>query len=242
MTKLLIATVFGPTKRNRTWLNLQTRFLSQTTKEYKQVAFLNGTSKKLDIEVLGRSKQNLGHPEALTEVFNLLKETKYDQYLLLDSDAFPVWPGWQSTLMDHMNQNGVQIAAPIRLENLDQHAHPCTIFMTGKGLHETDWHFQLGGQTNLMGQKIKAFTLGEFPFLPMVRTNVYNPHPIWGGVYNHMFYHHGAGSRHAHTRATKAGIFDHFLSDEDHERIARRMFKALKTQPEHYIGKLLGLR
>jgi hypothetical protein len=43
------------------------------------------------------------------------------------------------------------------------------------------------------GNLLYALRQRDIEWLPLLRTNTHNPHPVWFGVYDHRIYHHGAG-------------------------------------------------
>ena len=48
-----------------------------------------------------------------------------------------------------------------------------------------------------MGQNLSDVLTCDRPAAPLFRSNVRNFHPILGGLYGDLLYHHGAGSRRA---------------------------------------------
>jgi hypothetical protein len=144
-----------------------------------------------------------GHPRKLNELARAATEESDpgDVLIFLDGDAFPVQPlvPWiERTLADH------PLAAVRRLENAgDLRPHP-SFCVTTVGFWQAiggDWRAQ--PWTNADGQEF--FDAGTVLFhqlddrgvdwLPMLRTNTCDLHPLWFGIYDHRIYHHGAGFR-----------------------------------------------
>ena len=74
--------------------------------------------------------------------------------------------------------------------------------------------------------------------LPLLRSNLRNPHPIAAAVYNHLFYHHGAGSRAFAFRAIdKFGYYAHWREQDDPAE-ADALLQALFADPDGFIRGL----
>ncbi len=243
--KLLVASVFVRSDRNPTWLELQRRFLARTTADHDHAVFLNREDPALfrDCILIGRNAGGAPgsqeHANALAHVLRYCRAHRYDNYLLLDSDCFPVRP-WQGDLVRLMGD--FACAAAVRVENLDLFPHPSAFFIRGEAIHEPFLDFSVGPCRNLLGQEVRD-TACRIPLercFPLLRTNVWNPHPVLAGVYGHLFYHHGAGSRTAETRALLAGYYDHVLPPCDRPAVADALYRELTRRPERLIARLAG--
>jgi len=123
--------------------------------------------------------------------------------VFLDGDAFPVRPllPWLGDVLARH-----QLCAVRRDENLgDRQPHP-SFCATSVGF----WK-EIGGDwrgapwTNAAGREVvdaggkllAALDERAVAWMPLLRTNSYNPHPLWYGVYAHRVYHHGAGFQEA---------------------------------------------
>jgi len=150
--------------------------------------------------------------------------------LILDSDAFPV-KNWLDILLPKINQ--YHVACPIRHENLDNFPHPCIVFFDR--LAQID--IKMKKHTNLCGKPVEDPTVITNQFFPLLKTNVFSPHPILCVIYYHLFYHHGAGSRGFLTRATH---FDRYYDHIHESQIEYRLFDDVLYNTETFISSLLG--
>jgi len=135
-----------------------------------------------------------------------------------------------------------RFAAAVRTENLDIFPHPCVFFVRGSAIHEPWVNLGMGRNQNLLGHQINdnGCSLPMVECYPLIKSNVYAPHPFFGTIYNHMFYHHACGSRELMPRSVLAGYFEHDLTDEDHECAKNTMYRQLVANPDGYIDGLLG--
>ena len=123
-----------------------------------------------------------------------------DLLIFLDGDAFPVRP-LASWLQDTVGR--VELTAVRRDENLgDCQPHPSFCATTvgfwqdieGDWLAGGTWINSAGKEiTDTGGNLLYALRKHDVDWLPLLRTNTYNPHPVWFGVYDHRIYHHGGG-------------------------------------------------
>ena len=247
MKDVLVASVFTNSPRNETWLHLQRSFLRQTTASYDHAIYLNhcdwsdsfresliiGSRSEKTLSGLG--KQSADHAAALTEVFRYFREhTDYSYYLLLDSDCFPVRRDWLPALVRQMKR--FQFAAPMRSENLEDFPHPCALFLTKAAL-ERPWNLTVTPGWNLLGKPYVDLgcSLPTEGWYPLLRTNVYNPHPVLAAIYKHLFYHHGAGSRQLYFRTER--YYDYI---DDHAKVEAEIYERLAADPTKFIYELMG--
>jgi hypothetical protein len=249
--KLLITSIFAPSPWNREWHSLQSRYVAATTKDcaYDYELFLNGVAEKeLDASAacLGTSRDPLDHPTALREVVDAFRQRDHDYYLILDSDCFPIFPGWFTVLTNQMERFGKQIAAPVRYENLDRLPHPCAFFLTREVLQDERINFDKGHPgSNLLGREVSdvgSAMLDLLPsILPLLRTNVVNPHPVAAALYHQLFYHHGAGSRGSRFRVLhKFHYYAHWW-DADRDADVGELRDRLFEDPTSFIDYLRGV-
>lgn len=251
MKKILIGSVFGPSERNQTWYDLQLEFLNKTTNcKFDHVVFLSGADKKIfsssqiigeventwePLEVEGKTENFCPHILGVQTIIKHFHREGYDHCLILDSDCFPIQNDWHEKLLEKMG--GKSYAAPIRTENLDVFPHPSAFFiktLCGVRFKPTQWI------KNLLGEDVldNGSCIPMDETFPLMRTNKYNPHPIFAGIYYDMFYHHCCGSRTPDTRSTKSGYYDILMSQEEHVRIEQYLFEALKKNPSAFLKKL----
>ena len=247
---LLIASIYGPSERNKEWYFLQRKFISKTTLipfDFKLV--LNKVSSDIFEEkhILLRNKKNIGHPAAIEQIVEFVKANqRYSSILLLDSDCFPDRAGWHSVLDQQMAKYNKQIAAPIRYENLDSFPHPCAVYMDRVVVDEDVINFSYTETLNLLGDIFEevggAMINHSARVLPLLRTNRINLHPVAAGVYHHLFYHHAAGSRGFDFRLTKRySYYDHWMpqSVEEQVQLGKSLERLLFLNPERFIDKLM---
>lgn len=267
MKKLLVGSVYAPDVRNETWLSLQHRFLERTVGDYDHCVILNRVDPELFGDTLVLRAVPPSGPQLADELTGAMDEfmsyfisrPDYEYYLLIDSDAFPFVPGWIETLcalMEAKPEHGLserQFASPVRCENLDRFPHGCAFFAKGEWFRTRDperfsWEYMPA--QNFMGAPSKDITIkdstsilgdaGEQVWLPLMRTNTVNLHPILGAVYGHAFYHHGAGSRIPQFRAIMQGAYDNFADQSYTDKRNIEMFDALRRDPDGYVQHLIA--
>jgi len=243
MNKLLVASVYCDYSHNEVWSQLQKKFLTETTEVgYDYAVYLNRANSaffKKDI-IIGstkkRNKRSISHDHAsgLKHILEYFKNSHYDYCLILDSDCFPFAPNWFSSIIKKMGE--FDLAAMLRLEDLSVYPHPAAMFFNRNALNfisfepslvmnflNIDW-LDVGGLIPLN----KTY--------PLIRTNKYNPHPVFAGIYADTFYHHGCGSRKPHFKSQ-----EHYeYTNEDNERLERIIFQSLMRNPEKFIKRLMS--
>jgi hypothetical protein len=186
------------------WVDPQLRFIERNIDAPVRVfASVNGVE---DPRVAGRfhfaADLPGSHPEKLNELARTVAacSSPADILIFLDGDAFPVRPlvPWLGQVL-----RSYPLLAIRRDENLaDPQPHPSFCATTVGFWQEIggDWR---PGDTwiNAAGREV-ADTGGRLlallrdmgvEWLPLLRTNTYNPHAVWFGVYAHRIYHHGVG-------------------------------------------------
>lgn len=242
---LLVMSIFAPSPWNELWLNLQRRFIKRyTSQSFDYEVYLNGVEAR-DYEacsIAHVSATNEGHIEALANVIALCRQREHRWFLILDSDCFPVTANWDGILCEQMAHWGREMAAPVRMENLDVFPHPCAVLLSREGLLNPALTFDPGaGSPNLLGETILdpgvAMVDARPSFFPLLRTNRVNLHPVAGAIYHHLFYHHGAGSRSFSFRVTEVyKYYEHWLSDGRPSQTD--LMTALAADPEGFIAML----
>lgn len=246
--RLLIMTVYAPSEFNIHWYRLQKYFIQKNTYiPYDFKIITNNVDGDLfeGGEVICANDLNIGHPAAIEQVLDYMRsQNTYDRYLILDSDCFPVRSGWHEILNQQLQKFEKTIAAPIRFENLDLFPHPCVVYITQKGIVNKEINFSYAKVKNLMGDDINEvgglMTKVTSEVFPLVRTNRINLHPVAAGIYHHLFYHHGAGSRGFEFRILKKySFYDHWINSEDDVEFGAEIMDALVKNPEEYIDRLM---
>lgn len=76
--------------------------------------------------------------------------------------------------------------------------------------------------------------------LPLLRTNKVNVHYVAAGIYHHLFYHHGAGSRGFQFRVQKEyKYYDHLIDETTEIDYGHQLINSLTSDPEGFIDKLM---
>ncbi len=192
------------------WVDLQLAYLDRNVNApYRVFASLNGIedegvrSRFFYVEdVEGQHEDKLN---ALAQ--RVVEQSEPEDILVfLDGDAFPIQP-LQPWLDEALRR--YPLVAVQRKENFqDVRAHPSFCATTvgfwkeqGCDWAHTDWITPTGQLFNDAGGKLATLLQTQgIEWLPLLRSNTRNPHPLWYGVYDHRVYHHGAGFR---TRVSK---------------------------------------
>jgi hypothetical protein len=196
-----IATVHWQTAK---WIEPQLRYLDMSLDvPYRVFACLNGID---DPEMWARFHYAADlegtHPSKLNQLADIIAKdaSPSDILIFLDGDAFPIRPlsPWVEDAVKTFSLTAIR-----RDENLgDPQPHPC-FCATTTGLWseiEGDWHSDVTW-INSVGKEVSdtggnllyALRDRKIDWLPLLRTNTYNPHPVWFGVYAQRIYHHGGG-------------------------------------------------
>lgn len=152
------------------------------------------------------------HPDKLNTLAELVVEQSQpdDILMFLDGDAFPVQP-LQPWLDETLSRH--PLVAVQRRENCeDLRPHPsfcATTVELWKGLgcdwSVTPWTTATGAVFEDAGGTLAGVLASNaVDWLPLVRTNTYDRHPLWYGIYGHRLYHHGAGFRSRVSKVDKA--------------------------------------
>lgn len=248
MSKIMACTVAAPTERNKVWARLQSSYLDKTkhVEIIKKVA-INGAAElpwvNSGYSIVKSWNYNKGHLSGLLALTEAFKSSDCDWFLTLDSDAWPITDDWFIVCERLMSEKGKLGVAIVRCENFDTFPHPCAL-MAHRTLIEKGINFNMRPQINMLGDLFTELSTNyvdfDRDFLPMVRTNKINFHPLFGGIYGHMFYHHGAGSRSAaQTRLSASGMYDHFIKKESHAVTEEALFKALSEDHDGLIKKMM---
>jgi hypothetical protein len=195
------------------WIDPQLRYLEANIDEpFRVYAALEGIAPEQWERFHYAADLQGTHPQKLNALAAVVLERAAPDDLLvfLDGDALPVRPiaTWMSRALDHR-----PLVAVRRDENLgDRQPHPCFAFTTcgfwreirgdwGKG---GTWTNSLGDTvTDVGGNLLHLLEDRAVDWLPLLRTNTVDRHPLWFAVYDHRIYHHGAGFR---ARQSRVGV------------------------------------
>ncbi|MGB5264134.1 MAG: hypothetical protein WBN28_11095 [Lutimonas sp.] len=246
--RLLIVSVYAPSELNEHWYKLQKHFIKKNTLlPYDFKIITNNV--KADIfnaeDIIKENNENIGHPAGIRQMLEFMRvNEQYSGYLILDSDCFPVRPGWHVILDQQMQRFDKTLAAPVRYENLDMFPHPCVVYMSKDGVKNPKINFDYKEVKNLLGDMINevggAMCEMSDEVLPLLRSNRVNLHPVAAGIYHHLFYHHAAGSRGFEFRLLKMYEYcSHWIDDESQSDYGEQLFEALIGDPDGFIDKLM---
>ena len=242
MKRLLISTVYCPSELNKHWLTLQKKFIEQNTNNYDFKIYLNRIKNDKLFEnedILGEAHVNghisEQHATCLLDMVEKFKKTDHDYYLILDSDCFPIYKNWLLHLIEKMGNKTV--AAVVRTENLTPFPHPAAMLIKRSALFEDWFNVAISHQKNMADVPVydPCMLIPLDKIHPMIRTNAKNYHPIFAGIYNYMFYHHGCGSRnsHYHTSSYHWGYPETHTSDS--------LFEIMISNPQDFFKDLSDL-
>jgi hypothetical protein len=197
------------------WIDVQLRYLERNVAgDLRVFAALNGIE---DPELRDRffyaTDLEGTHEEKLNALADVVVEQSdpADIVMFLDGDAFPIRPldSWM-----HETLRSYPLAAVRRDENVgDRQPHPSFCVTTAGFWQEIDGDWRRGGTwinavgrevTDPGGNLLHQLQERHQDWLPLVRTNTSNPHPLWFAVYGHLVYHHGAGFRKMFSRSDRA--------------------------------------
>jgi hypothetical protein len=187
------------------WVPAQLEYLERNMNSpYRVFASLNGID---DPDVRRRfhyvDDVEGKHPEKLDSLSKTVIERSEptDILMFLDGDAFPVQP-LQPWLDEALERHGlVAVQRKENCEDLRPHPSFCATTVAlwkdlGCDWTVTPWTSSTGVTFEDAGGTLAGvLESNSIEWLPLVRTNTYNPHPLWYAVYGHRIYHHGAGFR-----------------------------------------------
>ncbi|HXQ60661.1 MAG TPA: hypothetical protein VN799_11190 [Acidimicrobiales bacterium] len=193
------------------WIDVQLGYLERNIRApFRVYASVNGVDDALDDPRFHFAADLPGsHAEKLNELAGMVLERSEptDVLMFVDGDAFPVQPlvPWVADVLADY-----PLAAVRRDENLgDPQPHPCFCVTTAAFWAEIGGDWRAGrpwvndvGTTvaDVGGALLERLQERGTAWLPLLRTNTHNPHPLLFGVYGHRVYHHGAGFRSVPTR------------------------------------------
>jgi len=200
------------------WIDPQLRYLEENIDQpFRVYAALEGIAPEQWERFHFAADLQGTHPQKLNALAAIVVERAApdDILVFIDGDALPIRPiaSWMSRTLDDY-----PLVAVRRDENLgDRQPHPCFSFTTcglwkeirgdwGKG---GTWTNSLGDTvTDVGGNLLHRLDDRGIAWLPLLRTNTVDRHPLWFAVYGHRVYHHGAGFRSRQSRV------DRYLAEE----------------------------
>jgi hypothetical protein len=195
--------------RDDRFVDVQLRFLRRYVEAPLRVyAFLNhlpdGHADKFFYTSSAPIKSHAVKLNLLADMICFAADTDDDWIVFLDGDAFPIAPV-RPALTGPLKQRGL---VAVRREEKGAHQPSPCFCVTTVGLWRDlggDWQ-RIGNPTNenrahrspsddVGGRILRALDREGIEWDPLLRTNTWNPHRLFHGVYGDLVYHHGAGFR-----------------------------------------------
>jgi len=255
---------------NDVWFKLQKKFIQDNTINYDFAVYLNMVSNRKifkDCIIIGENdtpntSPSLSHRIGLRASIDFFRENRnhYDTFCILDSDCFPVRKGWLKDTKQKLRENNLKFAAVLRLENGELFPHPSGIIIPREFIEEDIFAFPdnfdntptdvVDNTKNVINGNTMHDTGTNMTFwdndgklqgYPLVRSNVWNLHPLYAGIYGDIFYHNGFGSR---FKAEPDNLFRTKTYWDLHRPNSKKdfssLFEGLKKSPQKFIEKLRG--
>ena len=247
--------------RDPKWIPIQDEYLKRYLLEpYKKIGYLNYIDNEYD-KYFDVAKHDEIESHAIK--LNLLADkgiegsaSDGDILIFLDGDAFPITD--LTPLIEQIRQGDYRLAAVQRLENNgDIQPHPCFCVTTvgcwksinGDWEAGHTWLNKTGNEVTDVGGNLKQkLDAAGIDWKRLLRSNKYNRHPLWYGVYDGLVYHHGAGFRAPVSRldyptlrkytkyflSTQAGVYFKKLFLSKIMKTDRRLGKVIKESEQIY--------
>lgn len=208
--KLFICTVHF---RNKKWIEIQNEHLNKYTNlDFRVIAI---TSEDIESSLPShwikiRDNGIKDHAKKLNIAGDIACQMAQndDIIVFLDSDCFPI-ANWCDQVTKYLDEK--RIFAVQRIENDgDPQPHPCFACMKAKTwkLIKGDWRAGYEWKnpngkevTDVGGNLLQIVNREKISWHKIHRSNTFNPHPLFFGIYGGIVYHHGAGSRSPISRA-----------------------------------------
>lgn len=139
----------------------------------------------------------------LVDILKKNEEVKDEDLLVfLDGDAFPI-EFWEPKIRELLETHEIVAAdrredlEPLLSDEMKPYPHP--LFLATKAKfwidNELKWGIDESKGISTPGCLLKLWLEeNNYSYAPLVRTNVFDIHPLFFGVYGDMIYHHGAAS------------------------------------------------
>lgn len=193
---------------NEIWIDIQLKYLEKYFNDYNYRihAFLNGidpTPYEDRIHTI-RTDPIVAHIKKLDWLADYICgiASPEDIILFIDGDAFPI-ADIGAYLKEHLSY--APLVAVQRLENNgDPQPHPSFCATTVRFWKEIDGTWEQGPRWRTSGGRTRTDTGARLwlilkkkgtDWVKMLRTNRFDMHPLWFGVYEDLVYHHGAAFR-----------------------------------------------
>jgi hypothetical protein len=244
--ELLVGSIFTNTSLlQQQWLDLQLRFLRATTRSFDHVAYIsqdkaNGYFKERTTVIprmMSETVCSKQHVLGLHHLLNFFKyhEDKYGHFLFLDMDAFPIHMNWIEVLK--MRMKGYrEIAIPVRYENQETRLHSSIIFAKPAALKKMNWCVGYIGEREERDVRLDPYQEDQKLAFTLLRSNQFNRHPLYCGIYYDLFFHHNCGSGERFLM-NATSYWDHIAPESTR---VMETIDELMDNPAEFISKLAG--
>ena len=194
------------------WIEIQRRYFERFAGgPFKMYAFVNGVEKDYShlfdfysTEPIECCVGGNNHCKKLNILADVIASStgQNDVMVFIDGDAFPI-AHLSTYIVKHLKR--YPLIAARRDENLgDRQPHPCFAATTvkfwkkikGDWCQGYKWRDSTGQYvTDTGGNLLRYLEEKDLVWMPVLRSNKVNPHPVWFAVYGGVVYHHGAGFR-----------------------------------------------
>ena len=251
---------------NEDWIEPQLTYLSRhIDRHYRVYAFLNGIDpapykEKFFYISTENIKSHAVKLNLLADIACMAAEGPDDWLVFIDSDAFPVA---DVVAYAEKRLGEYPLVAVRRDENLgDPQPHPCFCITTVGFWQKIEGDWKSGYRwknatgnwlTDVGGNLLGKLRESNIEWLPMLRSNTIDQHPVFFGIYDNLVYHHGAGSRKPVIRVDKAAFrrlpwivrklltllriykFGKNRALERNAALSERIMQEIKSNPEFYL-------
>jgi hypothetical protein len=184
------------------------RFRRHTGEPYRLYAYLHGSPeaqrRRFDFVLAAPDVPDggLSHVDALNALAAEMLERAEpgDAIVFTHGDTFPI-AEWTGRVREMLASH--PLAAVQRRENMEPTAHECFCATTAGFWDEIDGRWGTGPEWDSAGRRVTDTSAAlweilerrQVDWLPILRTNARDLHPVWFAVYGEVIYHHGAGFR-----------------------------------------------
>jgi hypothetical protein len=167
-------------------------------------------------------------------------QDRFRYVVMLDSDAFPVGPGWLDRYVAALTSD-CPMAAVQRLENGDVHSDRSFMVFASETARRYEFDFA-PGRYDAGGRISDGLEERGLAWRALTRTNAWNPHPLIAGIYDDLIYHHAAGSRRPLFRMNREAWRADAEAEERRQEMAMHcaLMHELHAEPALFIDRLAG--
>ncbi len=173
---------------------------------------------------------------------------RFPYLVMLDSDAFPVADGWLERYVALLKRNlfkrPARLVAVQRLENGDTFSDRCFMVFKAEDCRRFQFDYSPMGVVDAGGAISARLEADGQSWIPLNRTNKWNPHPLTAGIYDDRIYHHAAGSRTPQYRQNQQ-LWERDKGSDGWQRevaLHRGLMHTLFSDPTAFVARLRGVK